>query len=234
MRNLQSSVLFSLPFIGYQPANISNNQPALDACNIVKQTICGAPFKWPWNRSEIDATVSADDQTFTINLPNFGFLEQAWITNPVDGKVNQLTIKTSLAAESAVQRPESIAAQMQDVTTGDVVFRFNTLLDQEYWLGGYYQMAPIPMASLACSWAPIPDALGYIYDWGALALISMITKDIRLPFFSQKFVSHLLGAQDGLTALERNIFIGDWLTILTEPARAQLTGQQGVQARGQS
>jgi hypothetical protein len=231
-RNLESSVLFSLPFLGYQPANISNGQPALDAANIVKQTISGAPFKWPWNRTEFEGNANKGDQYTVLNIANFGFLEQAWITNLADGKVKELTVKKSLSAESAIQRPESVAAQIQDTTT--VAFRFNTVLDQNYALGGYYQRAPTLMSSLASSWAPIPDALGYIYDWGFLSIISMITKDIRLPYFSQKFVSHLLGAQDGLTALERNIFIGDWLTILTEPGRAQMTGQQGVQARGQS
>jgi hypothetical protein len=65
-------------------------------------------------------------------------------------------------------------------------------------------------------------------------MLGMITKDARQPMFQQKFVSHLLGAQDGLSATQRNIFIGDWLTLTSDAGRSQLTTHQGVQARGAS
>jgi hypothetical protein len=84
---------------------------------------------------------------------------------------------------------------------------------------------------MASSWSPVPDNLSYIYDWGFLAMLSMITKDVRLPIFSQKFVSHLLGAQDGLTATQRNIFIGEWLALIGQADRSRGSTQQGLQAK---
>jgi hypothetical protein len=45
------------------------------------------------------------------------------------------------------------------------------------------------------------------------------------------FTSHLLGHQDGLTQSQKNIFVGNFLQVLTEPQRAQATTQQGITAR---
>jgi hypothetical protein len=236
-RNIQSSILFALPFIGYQPANISNGEPALTAANLVKQTILGAPFKWPWNRVNFEITIPTTDafgdvdvvQDYAVAATRFAFLEKAWLTDTITGEVKELPIVSSLAAESAVMRPQSIAVQAQD--DDGVTLRINSLPDRAYLLNGFYQQIPLLVTSMASSWGPIPDHLGYIYDWGFLAMLSMITKDVRQAVFQQKFVSHLLGAQDGLTATQRNIFIGEWLALMGEAGRNQLTTQQGVQAR---
>ena len=239
-RNLQSSILFTLPFIGYQPANISNGQPALDAANLIKQTMMGPPFKWPWNRIAFTVPIPTTDyngdpidpvQDYWFDTTDFGFLEQVWLIDAL-GNVKEVAIKSTLAAESATQRPQSVAVESQD--NDGIVLRLNSIPDQAYLLSGFYQQAPNPMTSLAASWGPIPDNLGYIYDWGFLAMMAMITKDARQAQFAQKFVSHLLGAQDGLTATQRNIFIGEWLALTSEAGRSQLSTQQGVQARGAS
>jgi hypothetical protein len=63
-------------------------------------------------------------------------------------------------------------------------------------------------------------------------MVSLLTKDARAPIFLGKFVSHLLGEQDGLTALQRNIFLGNWLDLLTQQGRETMAAQQGAQARG--
>jgi hypothetical protein len=236
-RNIQSSILFSLPFIGYQPANISNGDPAITAANLIKQTMLGAPFKWPWNRTVFEVPIPTVDafgdedivQDYLLNTTNFGFLEKAWLTDVSTGEVKELPIVSSLAAESAVMRPQSIAVQAQD--DDSITLRINALPDKSYLLDGFYQNASPTVTSTASSWAPIPDHLGYIYEWGFLALLSMITKDVRQAVWAQKFISHLLGAQDGLTATQRNIFIGEWLALMGEAGRNQLTTQQGVQAR---
>jgi hypothetical protein len=235
-RNLTSSVLFALPFIGYQPANISNGEPALNCANLVKQTMLGAPFVWPWNRGEVEIEVT-DVQDYFFPVTNYGYLEQVWLIDST-GKAKEIEIKSSLSVESAVARPQSCAVESQD--DDGITIRLNTLPDQpknpspnktSYTLGGFYQKAAVQMTSMASSWNPIPDNLSYIYDWGFLAMLSMLTKDVRLPIFSQKFVSHLLGTQDGLTATQRNIFIGEWLALVGQADRSRGTTQQGVQAR---
>ena len=236
-RNIQASILFTLPFIGYQPANISNGEPAVNAANLIKQTMMGAPFSWPWNRTGFEITIPIVDafgdvdlsQDYALGAPSFGFLEKAWLTDAETGEVKPLAIVPGLAAESAVMRPQSIAVQTQD--DDGITLRINSLPDRPYWLNGFYQKAPPTVTSPASSWSPIPDHLSYIYDWGFMALLSMITKDVRQGVWGQKFASHLLGAQDGITATQRNIFIGEWLALMGEAGRNQLTTQQGVQAR---
>jgi hypothetical protein len=230
-RNILASSLFSMPFIGYQPVNISNGQPAVDAANLTKQVMLGAPFKWPWNRSSINFTTDTDSQDYLItDITDFGFLEQAWLTDP-KGKVNEIGVRTSLAAESAVKRPASIAAQMLEDT--DLTLRLNSIPDVIYTIEAYYQKTPVQMSSPANTWAPIPDYLSYIYDWGFMAMVSLLTKDARFPIYMGRFMSHLVGAQDGLTSLQRNIFLGNWLDVMSQQERSQLTTQQGVQVRAQ-
>ncbi len=235
-RNITSSILFSLPFIGNQPANISNGEPVMNCANLIKQTMLGAPFVWPWNRRSIEIDLT-DVQDYFYPVTDFGYLEQAWLIDST-GKAKEIEIKSSLAVESAVARPQSCAVELQD--DEGITLRLNTIPDQpnppqptgvSYTLGGFYQKAPVQMTSLASGWNPIPDSLSYIYDWGFLAMLSMITKDIRQPMFQQKFVSHLLGAQDGLTATQRNIFIGEWLALVGQADRSRVNTQQGAQAR---
>jgi hypothetical protein len=228
-RNIMSSALFSLPFLGYQPVNVSNGEPALTAANITKQTILGPPFKWAWNRSTFQFEADGDSQDYDVDLPTYGFAEKVWLTDSL-GNVMETVVRLSLAAESHVQRPQSVSVQNLD-DDGTVRFRLNAIPDQSYTAEGFYQQAPILMTSLAASWAPIPDYLGYIYDWGFLSVVAMLTKDARFPIFSQKFTSHLLGAQSGLTAMERNIFLGNWLEVMAAAQTTQLVNQQGIAAR---
>jgi len=229
-RNLQSSALFSMPFIGNQPVNISNGEPAISAANLTKQTILGAPFKWAFNRGSLTFTCELGAQDYFVPATDFGSLEQIWLTDP-NGKVSEIEVRKSLAAESAVKRPSSAAAQL--IEDDGVTIRLNTLPDQLYQVDGFYQKAPVLMSSMANTWGPLPDNLAYIYDWGFLSFVSLLTKDARFPIFGQRFTAHLLGAQDGLTALERNIFLGNFIDVMTQQGRAQMLTQQGVQARGQ-
>lgn len=236
-RNIMASALFSMPFLNYQPVNVSNNEPAVTAANLTKQTMLGPPFRWPWNRGTFDVQMDPNEpnwgQDYLFELADFGFVEKIWLTDP-EGKVTEITnIAQSLAAESIVKRPSSAAMNQVD-DEGNVILRLNTLPDVAYSIDGLYQRAPILMSSLANTWAPIPDHLAYIYDWGFLGFVSLLTKDARSGVFLGKFASHLLGAQDGLTATQRNIFLGNFLPLITETNREQMHTQQGVQARGNS
>jgi hypothetical protein len=228
-RNIMSSALFSLPFLGYQPVNISNGEPALTAANLVKQTILGPPFTWSWNRTNFLVEITPDSQDYSVLLPNLGFLERVWLTD-AKGKVTEIKIRLSLAAESSIQRPASVALQTY-ADDGTAVLRINAIPDGPYIMEGFYQNAPTLMTSLAASWSPIPDYMGYLYDWGFISVVAMLTKDARFPIFGQKFTSHLLGAQTGLSATQRNIFLGNWLEVITAPQEAQQSSTQGIAAR---
>lgn len=236
-RNIQASALFSMPFIGYQPVAISNGEPAITAANICKQTILGPPFKWPWNRGafhvDLDPAGTSWGQDYLFALPDFHFVEKVWLTD-TQGRVTEISnIVQSLTGESIQKRPSSAAMNTMD-NAGNVTLRLNTLPDLAYKIDGFYQRAPVLMTSLANSWFPIPDHLSYIYDWGFLGFVSLLVKDARAPIFLGKFASHLLGAQDGLTAMQRNIFLGNFLDVINQQGREQLAAQQGAQARGNS
>jgi hypothetical protein len=228
-RNIMASALFSLPFLGYQPVNISNGEPALTAANLTKQTILGPPFAWPWNRASFQLDVDGDSQDYTVTLANYGFIEKVWLTD-ASGNVMEIMVRLALSAESHIQRPQSCAVQ-QINDDGSVLIRLNAIPDQPYIIGGFYQLAPILMSSMAASWAPLPDYTSYIYDWGFLSTVAMLTKDARFPIFAQRFVSHLLGAQGGLSALQRNIFLGNWLEVMSSAQETQLVTQQAIAAR---
>jgi hypothetical protein len=233
-RNIMASALFAQPFIGYQPVNISNMEPALTAANIVKQTMLGPPFKWPWNRAgfhiDLDPAETSWGQDYLLQLSDYHFAEKIWLTDQ-DDKVTEITnIVSALSTESVVKRPSSAAMYMQD-NIGNVTLRLNTLPDEAYMIDGLYQRAPVWMTSLAAGWAPIPDHLAFIYDWGFMGFVSLLVKDARAPIFLGKFASHLLSSQDGLTAQQRNIFLGNFLDLLNQQGREQLATQQGAQGR---
>ena len=228
-RNIMSSALFSLPFLGYQPVNISNGEPALTAANLTKQTILGPPFSWPWNRNTFTLALTTDTQNYDLALPDYGFIERAWLID-AQQNVTEIKIRLALAAESHVQRPQSVAVQYMG-DDGTVSFRINAMPDQPYTMEGFYQQAPVLMSSLAATWGPIPDYLGYIYDWGFLSNVAMLTKDARFPIFAQRFNAHILGAQGGLTTMQRNIFLGNWLEVMSAAQESQLTTQQSVSSR---
>jgi hypothetical protein len=234
-RNIMSSALFAMPYISYQPVNISNNEPALQAANLTKQTIMAPPFRWHWNRGSfhVDMNQLANrwPQGYTVPLSDFHFIEKLWLTDPENKVTEIVNIVSSLADESVIKRPSSASVNFMD-TDGTLTIKLNTLPDVAYSIDGYYQRAPVLMTSLANSWAPIPDFLAYVYDWGFLAFVALITKDARAPLFLQKFASHILTAQDGLTATQRNIFLGNFLPLITEQQRDTISTQQGVQARG--
>ena len=230
-RNLQSSLLFAQPYIGGQPGDISNGQPAVDAANLIKQEMLGPPFKWIWNRGTVSFAINPNSQDYSQLLPDFGFLEQIWLTDNKNN-VKEIKVLRSLAAESSKQRPASMSAQTVD-TDGNVIFRLNAIPDQEYQVEAFYQQSAVVMSSPASLWSPIPDSLSYIYDWGFLGMLSMLTKDARFPLFMTKFTAHLLGQQSGLSALERNIYLGNFLTLMSEQQRSTLETQQGVQAKQQ-
>jgi len=233
-KNIMSSALFAMPYLGYQPVDISNGEPAISVANIVKQTILGPPFKWPWNRGnihvELDPDASSWGQDYLLeDVTDYGFLEQLWLTDE-NGAKKEIEIRKFLAEESAVKRPGS-GAVIDDSDDG-IVLRLNTVPDMAYVVDGFYQRGAVLMTSTANLWSPIPDRLSYIYDWGFLAMLSLLVKDARSGIFMGKFTSHLLGEQDGLTALQRNIFLGNWLDLITQQGRDSVSVQQGVQARG--
>lgn len=231
-RNLQSSILWAMSFLNYQPLTIGGMEPAMSNANIVMQTMLGAPFRWPWNRATTAIVCVAGQQDYVVALPTFGFIEQCTLLNAAGDDIKEIQVSTVLGASKEPGRPGFIATQLDD-NAGNITFRFNLAPEQAYTATVTYQKKPLLMNSLVSLWSPIPDELAYIFDWGLLALSSILTNDEKWPLYNQKFISHLLGRQDGIDELQRSIFLGNWLDITKAAERAQLKTNQAIAARQQ-
>ena len=171
-------------------------------------------------------------QDYTLPLPEFSHIQTASvldISRAPASKWIALIVKSNLELESNAARPVFIEPHLQDAA-GNVTFRMLPAPDKPYPVVLHIQKSAPLITSLNQPWAPIPDFMEYVYNWGFLSLMFMFSDDPRAPMASQKFVTHLLGRSSGLTAIERNIFINNWQD-LTELEKMAM--QQGVQARGQ-
>lgn len=231
--NLQSTISWAAPFLRFMPNNSGPTQePAITNANRILSTILGPPFKWRWNRGTAQFTASAaGGQDYVVSVSDFGFLEKAVV---VDGSGNATEItdlKLCLSQDSSQGRPQVLAPQLDD-NAGNITFRLQPgKPDATYTVKLTYQKKPVLMTSVASLWAPIPDEYGYIYEPGFLAMSLMFTDDPRFASENQKFVSHLLGAAEGLSEMEINMFLGNWLVTTGQVISNQLRAQQGNQAR---
>jgi hypothetical protein len=227
--NLQATVTWSLPYIDYQPLTIGGPDPAVTNANLVKQTMLGPPFTWPWNRVEsapIDCV--AETQDYVAALDDFGFIEMAWVE--FDGDIKEVKNKRTISKDGTFGRPEFIAAQLDD-NAGNITFRLMPCPDKAYVLTVVYQRKASKVLSLAGLWSPIPDELSYIFNYGFLALGMPLTDDPQFQTFNDRFIAHLLSAQDGLDEMQRNIFIANWLDVTKQIQRSGMQAQQGTLSR---
>lgn len=230
MQNLQATLNWCLPHLGYQPLTIGGLEPALSNANMVKQTILGPPFCWNWNRATLPIVCTLNIQDYVEALSDFGFIEKAWVQNADATDIKELEVENALAATKEKARPRFVAAQNDD-SAGNITFRTMPKPDEAYTLSVLYQKKTVLMTSLASLWSPIPDELSYIFNFGFLALSSILNNDPRFQVFNQRFLSHLLGNQQGLDEMKRNIFLGNWLEITKAAISAQVKTTQGNAAR---
>jgi hypothetical protein len=230
--NLQSTLNWCLPHLGYMPLTVGGLEPAVSDANMVLQTLLGPPFCWRWNRGVTTINATNVNQDYAVALSDFGFIEKVWIDNLAQDDIKEFEIVNALSATREKARPAKIAAQADD-GAGTITFRLMPIATENSVVTVLYQKKAVLMTSLASLWSPIPDELSYIYNWGFLALSSVLSNDPRFPIFNQKFLSHLLGAQQGLDEMQRNIFLGNWLEVTKAAISASAKTQQGIAARQQ-
>ena len=160
----------------------------------------------------------------------FGWIENASVQDPTSLKWNEMFPKIDLALEASTQRPQNIAAEL-DTGDGSITFRLMGVPDKAYPVAITVQQKAALFTSLNQTWAPIPDEYSYLYQWGLLAEIFLFADDARATWASQKFVSHVLSAQEGLDATARNIFLSTWSAITGAPFVNQANAAQGVQSK---
>lgn len=228
--NLQNSMNFVAPILKNQKLQVSNQEPALTAANIVLGTMVGPPMKWPFNRDEINFPVTAGGGTdYLVSVPEYGFIETQWVVD-ADGKYFPMNGAVSLPVNGDQGRPEKLAPQF-DNNAGGITFRLDKKPDKNYTVYCDFQKKAPLLTSAASEWSPVPDQFNYIFNYGFLCLMSLLVNDSRFTTFEGLFVARLLGAQDGLTDQERNIFLGNFAAALATVSRSQGGVASGQAAR---
>lgn len=226
---LQNSMNFVGPILKNQPLQVSNQEPALTAGNMVLGTMLGPPMKWRFNREEINFPVTSANTDYLISVSQLGFIETQWCVDAA-GQYLPLGGALSLPVNGAQGRPERLAPQFDD-NAGGITFRLDKKPDKNYTVYCDFQKKAPLMTSAASEWAPVPDEFNYIFNQGFLCIMSLIVNDSRFPIFENYFISRLLGAQDGLTDQERNIFVGNWAAFVQTMARSQGAVNAGIAGR---
>lgn len=227
---LQNSINFAAPILKNQPLQVSNQEPALTAGNMVLCAMLGAPMKWRFNRKEVSFAITSAGTDFVVALPALGFIETQWLVD-ANGVYHALQGAVSLAVNGAQGRPEKLSAQFDD-NLGNITFRTDKTPDAAYTVYvDFQQKAPL-MSSAASPWGPVPDEFQHIFNHGFLCGVSLLINDARFPIFENYFIGRLLGAQDGLTDQERNIFIANWAALTATLMRSQGSVNAGIAGRG--
>jgi hypothetical protein len=141
---------------------------------------------------------------------------------------------TAIFNQAILSQPNyASSADTGIASTGNITFRLMPVPDQAYKITVTYQKKVPLMTSLSNFWT-VPDQYSYIFQYGFMALMMQFSDDPRWQVYNAKFVTHLLGASQGLNDMERNIFMQSWQAITGFPQSRTIELQQGWQARGNS
>lgn len=230
---IQNSISFAAGFTKLMPLSGVGgvaNEPALSIANMVLQTILGPPFCWRWNRNvlALGPTV-AGTQDYATAVANYGYLEKAFLAATGTGSI-ELEVSLLLSTDNVQSRPNYIAPQTDD-GAGNITFRLLPVPDAAYIPTVIYQRKAALVTSLASTWAPIPDEYAYIYNLGFLAFSMMYANDPRFPLVLQRFLATLVGASEGLSQQQKNVFLGNWQPIAEATQNQSLNAQLGIHSR---
>ena len=221
---------------------VNSGELAYSIGDEVRQFILGPPFVWRWNRAyAAPITCQAGQSDYTVNLPNFGFLEKAWIAYPgIDTNTptsdgiqitKELEVKENLAQGTVLGQPAYISV-VEDDNNGNITFRLLMIPDQQYSLNLTYQQSAPSFGSVNDTWAPIPDYLSYLYFSGFRSFAFEYKGDERFAFARQEFMRLVVAASDGLTDTQKALFLGDKIANQRQLQGGAETGQMARNSRG--
>ena len=183
----------------------------------------------PDGTDTVGTFTSLSTQDYTIAVPNFSHIEHASLLDigATPPKWWELTVKNNLSLESSKNRPLFIGPHVEDAN-GNVTFRVTSAPDKNYPVSLHVQLTAPVITSINQTWAPLPDFMEYIYEWGFLALMWQFADDPRAADANNKFKSGILARAENLSEEERNIFLNNWEALYKNPQAKQM----GTQARG--
>jgi hypothetical protein len=229
---VQDAVTFCSTLIKNQRLDVNNLQPGLGMGNIVLQRMLGSPFIWRFNRATFSIAITEGGGTdYTQTLPLLGRIEKQWLVDATEAaNIYELNGAQALAVVSSIRRPTHVAPVYDD-NLGDLVFRFNSIPDQDYTANfDYQQKAPL-ISSYGQTFGPVPDEFAYLFLKGFLAEAGLLVNDSRFPLWQRDFAYGLLATQDGLDEQARNMFLEGFLNVGRTATRSQMAGQTGGQGR---
>lgn len=179
------------------------------------------------NTGTVTATSTQD---YALPVPEFSHIEHATIydVNITPSKWMEMEVKNNLSLDSIQDRPRFLNPHTED-GNGNMTFRVMPAPDKAYPVSIHIQKAASLITSMNQTWAPIPDYMQYVYNWGFLALMWNFADDSRFGMANQKFIAGLLARAEGIGEEDRNAFLNAWHNLT---GREQATTQQGIQARG--
>ena len=179
------------------------------------------------NTGTVTATSTQD---YSIPAAEFSHIEHATIfdVNVTPPKWMEIEVKNNLSLDSVQDRPRFLNPHTED-GNGNMTFRVMPAPDKAYPVSIHVQKAASLITSINQTWAPIPDYMQYVYNWGFLALMYWFSDDPRAGAANQKFLAGLLGRAEGLAEEDRNTFLNNWHNLT---GMEQQKTQQGIQARG--
>lgn len=243
MYSIQQSINFSQPFIEYFPLSFgTNGEPAVSIANEIQNTVMNPPFTWGWNRNdntnaEVPLNLQQGVQDYVVDLTDFGFLEKVSLTDPSNGQVweilnvfNTLSLGLSDPTANKQGRPQSVCVYSVIYGTS-VKLRFTGVPDKAYGVTLIYQKLPVPITSVNSNWG-IPDQYIDIYNNLFLGEALANMDDARANIYRQRGITTLLAKAEGLTEMQKNMFLEMYWSRDRQQLAATLRAQQAQQARG--
>jgi hypothetical protein len=235
---LAQTITWSSPYIQGIPLTAwsSAGEPALTIASMIQATINAPPFIWAFNRAVTSLSAVQGTADYSASLTDFGFIEQASVTDPTISAPNTGTWQIKdvyntqpLSISNTQARPMAIALQSQVPGTSQV-FRLSATPDKTYTIGVIYQQSPVLFTALSQQWS-LPDSFIPIYNNLFLGEALADSDDVRSQQYRQRGVAGLLARASGLTDQDKATFAAQYLQQDVNTMLATLRTQQSTQAR---
>lgn len=179
--------------------------------------------------SNTGTVTAVTTQDYAVPLSEFSHIEHTSVydINFTPAKWVEIEVKNNLSLDSVTDRPRFLNPHTED-GNGNMTFRVMPAPDKAYPISIHIQKAAPQLNSINQTWAPIPDYMQYVYNWGFLALMWHFSDDPRAQMANQKFLAGLLGRAEGLDEEDRNTFLNNWHNLT---GLENMKTQQGIAAR---
>jgi hypothetical protein len=244
---LDNSVTWSQSFIGdLNPTVYEGDEPALTTANTILALILNPPFTWAFNRATATETLEVGIQDYSVAIPNFGFLEKVSLTLTTGSpavteqwELQNVYNTKALGLSQQQGRPDNCAVQFQGALGSPpapgAIFRFLNLPDQPYVATFVFQEAPNFFTATTQDWntqGGLPYSFMDIFNSLFLSEMFQFGNDERSVQYRQRGMAALLTKADGLTQMQKNEILGQYLQNDLQTLVNQLKAQQASQARG--